>query len=115
LAFRPAATRIAAVKRRRHLPGARLARALLVSLALVVVITPPVGAALLREASALMAGPAGGCPPTVLKTVLHVVSVRLSTRGNTTPFALRLPPKLAGFPTVFLVRDILLITNRTLC
>ena len=103
------------MKRRRQPAVARLLRALLVSLALAVVITPPVGAALMPEPSAVMAGPAGGSPPPVLQTLRRVASAPAWPRATPATFAPGLEATLTRLRAVVLVRDILLITNRILC
>ena len=103
------------MKRRTQRRAVRLLQALLVSLALAVVITPPAGAALMREASVLMAEPAGGSSPPALQTVRRIAAVRLSAPGQTATVTVGLEPALSHCPTVVFVRDILLITNRILC
>ena len=93
----------------------RLIQALLVSLALVVVITPPAGAGLPREASALVVGAAGGVTPAAVQSARRVAPLRLPVTRYEPPFLVALEPAAPGGLAPVLVRNILRITNRLLC
>ena len=92
----------------------RVLQALLVSLALAVVLTPPASATPLREAAVRVLGPAAGSPPPAQPRVERIAAARVLAEEVAAPHAPRLEPALPSFPTPVLVRNLLLFTSRIL-
>ena len=93
----------------------RLLQALLVSLALVVVVTPPAGAGFLGEAPALVAGAAGRVTPVAAQSARSVTPLRLPVTRHEPPFLVALEPAAPSCLAPVLARNILRITSRLLC